>query len=91
MYSVLEFLQFLLNAYFFALIGYILMSWFPGARDSSIGRFLGTICEPYLEPFRRFIPPIGMIDISPIVAIFALNFAAGAGISALYSLVNNLL
>lgn len=68
--------------YSYALIIYILMSWFPNARESGIGQFLAKICEPYLEPFRRFIPPLGMIDISPIVAILVLNFA-GRGIHAL--------
>lgn len=67
----------LLTLYSYAIIIYILMSWFPGARESSFGRFLGTIVEPYLEPFRRMIPPIGgMLDISPIVAIILLNFAS---------------
>ncbi|WP_091772192.1 YggT family protein [Piscibacillus halophilus] len=65
-----------LEIYSFALIAYILMSWFPGARDSSIGQMLGKICEPFLEPFRKIIPPLGMIDISPIVAIIVLNLAA---------------
>ncbi|WP_407268043.1 YggT family protein [Radiobacillus sp. PE A8.2] len=65
-----------LRLYSFALIAYILMSWFPGARESSIGSFLTRICEPYLEPFRKIIPPLGMIDISPIVAILVLNFAS---------------
>lgn len=51
------------------------MSWFPGARESAIGQFLAKICEPYLEPFRKIIPPLGMIDISPIVAILVLKFA----------------
>ena len=49
------------------------MSWFPNARSSTIGQFLARICEPYLEPFRRIIPPLGMIDISPLVAILVLN------------------
>ncbi|MET3682062.1 YggT family protein [Alkalibacillus flavidus] len=62
--------------YSFMLIGYILMSWFPGARESAIGQILEKACEPYLEPFRKIIPPLGMIDISPIVAIIALNLAS---------------
>ncbi|KRG13543.1 membrane protein [Virgibacillus soli] len=62
--------------YSWALIIYILMSWFPNARETSIGQFLARICEPYLEPFRRIIPPIGMIDISPLAAFFVLNLAA---------------
>ncbi|WP_066370413.1 YggT family protein [Neobacillus fumarioli] len=65
----------LIQYYSYALIVYILMSWFPNARDTAPGRFLARICEPFLEPFRRIIPPIGMIDISPIVAFFVLNFA----------------
>ena len=51
------------------------MSWFPNARSSTIGQFFARICEPYLEPFRRIIPPLGMIDISPLVAILVLKFA----------------
>ena len=60
--------------YRFMLIGYILLSWIPAAQDSAVGRFLVAVCEPYLGIFRRFIPPIGMIDISPIVALLALGF-----------------
>jgi YggT family protein len=65
----------LIGLYRWALIIYILMSWFPNARSSAIGEFLARICEPFLEPFRRFIPSLGMIDISPIVAFLVLNFA----------------
>jgi YggT family protein len=66
----------LLSLYQWALIIYIFMSWFPNARESAIGQFLSRICEPYLEPFRKFIPPLGMIDISPIVAFLVLRFAS---------------
>lgn len=65
----------LINIYSWALFIYILMSWFPNARDSAIGRLLARICEPFLEPFRKIIPPIGMMDISPIVAYFVLKGA----------------
>jgi YggT family protein len=69
----------LIEVYSWTLFIYILLSWFPNARDSSFGRILGRICEPFLEPFRRIIPPIGMMDISPIVAYFVLR-GATAGI-----------
>lgn len=72
---VLTAVVYLIEFYSIALIIYILMSWFPNARGTSIGQFLAKICEPYLEQFRRFIPPLGMIDISPIVALIVLNFA----------------
>jgi YggT family protein len=65
----------IIEVYSIALIIYILMSWFPNARESAVGQFFGKVCEPYLEQFRKFIPPLGMIDISPIVAILVLNLA----------------
>lgn len=64
-----------ITIYSYALIIYILMSWLPGARESQFGEFLGRICEPYLEQFRKFIPPLGMIDISPIAGILVLQMA----------------
>jgi YggT family protein len=76
METILGLLYRLIELYSWALIIYILLSWFPNARESSFGQILARICEPYLEPFRRFVPPLGMIDISPIVAIFVLKLAA---------------
>lgn len=79
-----------LDIYGFTLIIYILMSWFPGARESAFGTFLTSICAPYLEPFRRIIPPLGMIDISPIVAIIVLRIANNSGLPVLYELIARL-
>jgi YggT family protein len=76
----------LLSLYSFVVIAYILMSWFPNARESSIGQFIASIVEPYLAPFRKIIPPLGMIDISPIVAIIALRLAAD-GVRAIFSML----
>ncbi|WP_042159837.1 YggT family protein [Paenibacillus gorillae] len=65
------------SIYWFLIIAYVLLSWLPNARESFIGQMLGKVVEPYLGIFRKFIPPIGgMLDISPIVAIFALRFIA---------------
>ncbi|MFP7477719.1 YggT family protein [Terribacillus saccharophilus] len=74
------------TVYSFALIIYILMSWFPGARQSAFGEMLGRICEPYLEVFRRFIPPLGMIDLSPIVGIIVLRLAE-SGVRTIYFMI----
>lgn len=64
-----------IGLYTILLIINIFMSWIPSIQNSSFGQMLGKICEPYLEQFRRFIPPFGMIDVSPIVAILVLNLA----------------
>jgi YggT family protein len=38
----------------------------------AIMNFLRDVCEPYLRIFRRFVPPIGMFDLTPMVAIIVL-------------------
>lgn len=71
------FIGMLRSIYSFMIIGYVLLSWLPNARESFIGVMLGKLVEPYLGVFRRFIPPIGgVLDLSPIIALFALNFIA---------------
>lgn len=62
------------DIYYFLIIIYILMSWVPQARQTSVGELLEKIIEPYLSIFRKIIPPIGMMDFSPIIALFALYF-----------------
>lgn len=71
---ILTFVYYAFQIYWFAIIIYILMSWLPGLQNSAFGRLLDKIVDPYLSIFRKFIPTIGMIDISPIVALLALNF-----------------
>ncbi|MFK4998039.1 YggT family protein [Bacillus sp. N9] len=75
MMLIFDLIALLIRYYSYALIIYILMSWFPNARETGFGQLLARICEPYLEPFRRFVPSLGMIDISPIVAFFVLRLA----------------
>lgn len=76
-YMIIDFISIALRIYSYLIIGYVLMSWFPNARESSIGQFLGKIVEPYVGIFRRFIPPIGgVLDLSPIIALLALNFVS---------------
>lgn len=52
----------------------ILLSWFPRINwYNEPFKTLRSFSEIFLVPFRRLIPPIGMIDISPIVAFFCLS------------------
>lgn len=61
--------------YSLLIIAYVLMSWFPiSGVVEDLYRVLASIVEPYLGLFRRIIPPIGMVDISPIVALLALQY-----------------
>ncbi|QGQ95791.1 YggT family protein [Paenibacillus psychroresistens] len=88
--SINDFIFYLGTIYKWLLIAYILLSWVPNIRDSFIGELLGKIVEPYLAPFRKLIPPIGgMIDVSPIIAFFALGFVI-KGIQYIVEIIGNL-
>jgi YggT family protein len=71
---ILTIINRLFELYSLAIVVYVLMSWFPGAQQSKFGEILGKICDPYLDFFDRFIPPIAGISFSPIVALIALQF-----------------
>jgi YggT family protein len=58
----------------FAILARALVSWVPNMRpDSAPVRFLNDITEPILAPLRKVIPPIGMMDISPLIAMILLS------------------
>lgn len=63
-----------LQIYTILIVVRILLSWFQTAGwANQIMSFLSPITDPYLNIFRSFIPPLGGIDISPILAIFLLQ------------------
>lgn len=72
-YLLLTVTSYLFRIYYLAIFVYVLLSWFPGAYQTTLGRFLTRICEPYLNMF-RFIPPIMGISFAPLVAIIFLEF-----------------
>lgn len=55
-----------------AIVARSLMSWFPVRPDNQVARFLYTVTEPLLEPVRRVMPRLGMIDLSGMVVIILL-------------------
>ncbi|GGF77677.1 putative membrane protein YlmG [Paenibacillus albidus] len=78
----------LFRIYFYMILFYVLMSWLPNVRETFIGELLGKLVEPYLTPFRRLIPPLfGTMDISPIIALTVLQFAAAGLKSVLHFFV----
>lgn len=52
----------------------IVSSWLPEFQQYKIMQFVRFYTDPYLNFFRSFIPPLGMFDLSPIAAIFALGY-----------------
>lgn len=77
MYALKSLIVSLADAYSMVIFVYVLMSWLPNTTTgviSDIYRVLGKLCDPFLNIFKRFIPPIGgVVDISPIIALLALQ------------------
>ena len=64
----------IIEIYTFVLLIRILMTWIPNLDPHNpIVQMLVQVTDPVLEPARRLIPPLGMIDISPIVVFIALS------------------
>lgn len=80
-------LNYLFQIYTLMLFIRILSSWIPEAREYRIMQFVGYYTDPYLNIFRRIIPPLGMFDLSPIVAFLCLRFIQGLVLNFLVSLV----
>ncbi len=73
--SVANFLDVFISVYILVIFVYIITSWIRLPYSpwlNRIQRFLYDVCEPYLRVFRRVIPSIGPLDLSPMVAVFAL-------------------
>lgn len=67
-----------IQLYIFVLLARILITWIPNLDPYHPAvQILRQVTDPVLEPARRIIPPIGMIDISPIVVFFALQILSG--------------
>ncbi len=68
----------------FAIIGRSLTSWFDPGMRSSVGRLLFEVTEPIIAPIRQVMPSMGMIDLSPMVAILLLQVLQRILLTALY-------
>lgn len=70
-----SFLATLIYFYSILIVLRIFMSWLPNINwESQPVKFVRIITDAYLDIFRRFIPPLGGLDFSPIVALLVLSF-----------------
>ena len=73
--SLASLTEMLFNVFLFAIIIQALLSWIsPGAWNPVIS-IVHSLAEPALRPFRRLLPPISGIDLSPLLAILAITVA----------------
>src|SRR5687768_1586132 len=70
-----SFIDVFVAVYVLLIFAYIITSWIRLPYSpwlNRIQRFLYDVCEPYLRLFRRVLPSLGPLDLSPIVAVFVL-------------------
>jgi YggT family protein len=85
--SVQSFVDVFIYVYVLVIFVYILTSWIPlpySPALSRVQRFLYDVCNPYLRIFRRILPPLGPLDLSPVLAVIVL-FAIQRGLDALFA------
>jgi uncharacterized protein YggT (Ycf19 family) len=71
--SAQSFVTVFIWVYMLLIFAYVILSWVrsPYSTHPAV-RFLHDVCDPYLRLFRRVLPPLGPVDLSPIVAVAAL-------------------
>ena len=73
----------LVRVYSFILVVYALLSWFPGAYQTSLGQLILRIVEPVLKPFPRFNFQLAGLDTTILIVIFLLHLVSGIILNAL--------
>ena len=73
MLIIISIIHYLFFVYTMLLMARIIGSWFPSFANSKWMRFVAFYTNPYLNLFRKIIPPLGNLDLSPILAFFALQ------------------
>ncbi|PMP69082.1 MAG: hypothetical protein C0190_00660 [Thermodesulfobacterium geofontis] len=68
--SIIRLIDLFLTIYVWIIIARAIISWVNPYPYHPLVRFLYKVTEPVLAPIRRIIPPIGGIDISPVIVIF---------------------
>jgi YggT family protein len=74
-WSLLRLVALTLWFYTIGLFIYVLLSWFGDRGMNPMSALLAQIIEPVVRPVRRLIPPIGGLDLSPLVVILLLQAA----------------
>jgi YggT family protein len=72
-WAVIALTSLFLKIFFFAMIISVILSWVAPGSYNPGAQLVNQICEPLLAPFRKLIPNLGGLDISPIFAFIALN------------------
>lgn len=72
-FMIFKVIDIFFNVYMLMLFVRILGSWVPEIQQYRFMQFISFYTDPYLNMFRKIIPPIGFLDISPIIAFLGLS------------------
>ncbi|PYY69876.1 YggT family protein [Pseudomonas jessenii] len=72
-WSIIGVTALFLNIFFFALIISVILSWVAPGSHNPGAELVNDICGPALAPFRKFLPNLGGLDLSPIFAFLAIK------------------
>ena len=86
MIFLIRFIQNAATIYSWILVAFALLSWFPNAYDTALGRLLTSLVKPILQPLRRLPLSIGGIDFSVLVAVILVHLLGNYLIRFLYIL-----
>ncbi|WP_174520451.1 YggT family protein [Desulfolucanica intricata] len=85
--SIIDIVNVAFDVYFYILFARIILSWIKHNPYQPIIRFIYETTEPVLGLFRKIIPPLGVVDISPIAAFFVLQLVRQLVISILRAIM----
>ncbi len=74
---IINFIDILVQILAFAIIARAVLTWFPTKPNNVLVVFLFQVTEPILAPLRRVVPRLGMLDLTPLIAIVLLQITAG--------------
>ena len=86
MIFLIRFIQNAATIYSWILVAFALLSWFPNAYDTALGRLLTSLVKPILQPLRRLPLSIGGVDFSVWVAVLLVHLLGNYLIRFLYIL-----
>ena len=72
-WSILSVFGVMINLVFYALLGMIILSWLAPNASHPGAELLYQLSEPFLAPFRKIVPDLGGLDLSPILLFVAIN------------------
>ena len=81
--SPLALIDLIFTLLWLAILGRVIISWVRPQGGDPISNFLIQVTEPILQPIRKVVPPLGMFDLTPMIALILLSVIQSVLLSSL--------